>query len=322
MALTRRRDTRTEICAIGDVHGHLQLALGVAARWQAVLGIEFEAVLLCGDVATFADPSQLDRSTKRFARENRREIEFMDQWMQPDRAPWLEGIFAATEDGGLGLSALPIMTHGNHEGFERLSELIPEAVPPMPIPIADLPRVDPLGHIAYLPNGWQAVTPSGLTIGAIGGIEPGQRPKAGYHQMAYMSQKDVETLRHQGPVDVLITHQAPERTQGPRRGASTLDGLLDAEFAKVWFHGHSIDPERPSIERIRATTVVPLADATFGRRGAPENDSFARCSIADGGVEVRRCLPECWYEFHPSGWVEADGLHIAPPLAQWAGLMP
>ena len=43
------------IAVVGDVHGHLQLALCVLARWQHVLGAKFEAVLLCGDVGTFTE---------------------------------------------------------------------------------------------------------------------------------------------------------------------------------------------------------------------------------------------------------------------------
>lgn len=53
------------LCAIGDVHGHLQLGLAVAARWQRELGIRFEAVLLCGDIGSFTDDRQLDSTTRR-----------------------------------------------------------------------------------------------------------------------------------------------------------------------------------------------------------------------------------------------------------------
>jgi predicted phosphodiesterase len=55
----------TDILAIGDVHGHLQAALCVAARWQRELGIAWDAVLLAGDIGTFTDESQLDEATRR-----------------------------------------------------------------------------------------------------------------------------------------------------------------------------------------------------------------------------------------------------------------
>lgn len=88
-------------CAMGDVHGHLQLALGIAARWQLGLGRDFDAVLLWGD-----------------------KIEFLTQWMDPASAPWLEGIFRPVSEGGLGLACPVVMVHGNHEGFEHPERLV------------------------------------------------------------------------------------------------------------------------------------------------------------------------------------------------------
>ena len=68
------------VCAIGDVHGHLQLALCMAAQWQKELDINFEAVLLCGDVGTFTEDIQLDSTTRRHAKCNPCELEFLYQW--------------------------------------------------------------------------------------------------------------------------------------------------------------------------------------------------------------------------------------------------
>jgi len=51
----------TRICVTGDVHGHIQLTLGVAAHWQRELDSNFEAVLFCGDVGTFTRRDEIDR---------------------------------------------------------------------------------------------------------------------------------------------------------------------------------------------------------------------------------------------------------------------
>ena len=55
------------VCVIGDVHGHMQLALLMAARWQVELGAHFDAVLLCGDVGAFSAADRLDKATRRHA---------------------------------------------------------------------------------------------------------------------------------------------------------------------------------------------------------------------------------------------------------------
>jgi hypothetical protein len=90
------------VCVIGDVHGHLQLGLAMAARWQKELGIAFDAVFLCGDVGTFTADRQLDSTTRRHAKQNPCELEFLTQWSTSPKSPWLDSIFASVSQGGLG----------------------------------------------------------------------------------------------------------------------------------------------------------------------------------------------------------------------------
>ena len=73
------------VAVVGDVHGHLQLALCMAARWQRHLNLRFEAVLLAGDVGTFTDPAQLDGATLAHAKNNPCELEFLRQWRRTRR---------------------------------------------------------------------------------------------------------------------------------------------------------------------------------------------------------------------------------------------
>jgi hypothetical protein len=162
------------ICAVGDVHGHMQLALGVAARWQQELDVEFDAVLLAGDVAAYADESRLDQATRRHAQMNPCEVELLRHWIDPP-APWLDGIFAAVSDGGLGLICPIVMVAGNHEDFDHLESIKPASRSPRPVRVTDLPRVDPAGRISYLPNGWRCETARGIVIAGLGGLERNQR---------------------------------------------------------------------------------------------------------------------------------------------------
>lgn len=141
------------IAVVGDVHGHLQLACCALARWQKELGEQFDAVLLCGDVGTFTNFSQLDNATCGHAKSNPRELEFLTQWSTMPQAPWLDAVFKPEADGGLGLTCPLIMAHGNHEGFAHLERLVSDQIPKEPIELVDLPTVDTNGHLRLLPSG-------------------------------------------------------------------------------------------------------------------------------------------------------------------------
>ena len=160
---------------VGDVHGHLQLALCMLARWQRERGRPFSAVLLCGDVGTFTDDAQLDSATRKHARDNPCELEFLTQWAMTPQAPWLDAIFRPEPDG-LGLECPVVMVHGNHEGFAHLSTLYPHRRRPgLPVALDNLPPVDTNGHILFLPSGWTAMATQGFTIAGVGGMEAEQR---------------------------------------------------------------------------------------------------------------------------------------------------
>ena len=186
-------NTDPSVCIIGDTHGHLQLALCIAARWQEILRVRFDAVLLCGDVGTFTQESQLDSTTRRHAKSNPCELEFLHQWAITPQPRWLAKIFAPLADNGLGLECPVVMVHGNHEGFAHLVELLTDDLPTNPVAISELPRVDSAGFIHYLPSGWKCVTRSGIVIGGIGGIERGQR-QARYHDLAYLDELAILNL--------------------------------------------------------------------------------------------------------------------------------
>jgi hypothetical protein len=283
----------------------------MAARWQQTLGVRFEAVLLCGDVGTFTEISQLDSATRRHARRNPCELEFLTQWSLSPPPRWLGRIFAPQKQGGLGLGCPVVMVHGNHEGFTHLARLVPGGWPADPVPPDDLPAVDGGGFIKYLPSGWTTMTVSGVTVAGIGGIEPGQR-RARYHEMAYIDETAVLHLLGSAPVDVLITHQGPAAVQGDH-GSELLQPLLGEQFARYWFHGHST-PHYDVVISGR-TTVVPLADATFARdANTPELGGY--CGLLPHcQPEIRREQPPFWRDFRRSKWTALpDGRLVCPPL--------
>ena len=304
------------IAAVGDVHGHLQLALCVLARWQDELKVHLEAVLLCGDVGTFTDPSQLDSATRGRGKENPCELEFLEQWSRKPSPQWLDRIFAPKDQGGLGLVCPVVMVHGNHEGFAHLERIVPRGFPDGPVDLLDLPGVDARSRIRLLPSGWRASAPSGLTIAGVGGIEREQRERE-YHPMATIDEEAVLEQCGKGPVDILITHEGSSAVQGEEKGSKTLQVLLDERIPRLWFHGHSCPHGEPV--RTGRTTVIPLGGIPFDDDGKPGTDGWAVARIGPGEPEVLRGPPPFLREFHRRRWTKTrDGLHVCPPLARFA----
>jgi hypothetical protein len=299
------------VAVVGDVHGHLQLALTMLARWQRELGVPFEAVLLCGDIGCFTEDSQLDSATRSHAKDNPCELEFLHQWAHQPPAPWLERIFWAAPDG-LGLTCPVIMIHGNHEGFEHLESLAPRRTPLDAVAVEELPTVDAGGWIRYLPSGGRVRLASGRTVAGIGGMEAGQR-KSKYHPMAYIDQRAVDQVAAGSHVDILITHQGPAAVQG-HIGSPTLDPVLESGVADVWFHGHGI--QDPAIQMHHRTRVCPLGDMTFGgKSGEPMLEGLARVEFGSGESNVIREAPAFWRDFRRSRWTQVLGWgYVSPEL--------
>jgi hypothetical protein len=308
------------ICAFGDVHGHLQLALCIAAQWQEQLNIKFDAVLLSGDVGTFNEESQLDSATRRHAKADPAGLEFMYQWSLDPQPEWLQRIFAPINEKGLGLQCPVVMVHGNHEGFAYLESLVKKGIPAHPVYIDELPSVDTNQHIHYLPSGWKLLTSSGLVMAGVGGIEKGQR-HARYHNLAYLNDDAIFSLLEGGKVDMLLTHQGPSALQG-EHGSQSLQLLLDEGIARVWFHGHStrnieINKGGPQ----GRTTIVPLGNITSKDEGHQTKDigEYGCCWACLGNeLIIKREKPSFWREFSRHKWLRLpNGQLISPSLARF-----
>ena len=291
---------------VGDVHGHLQLALCLVARWQRELRVTFDAVFLAGDVGTFTDGGPLDSATASHAKRNPCELEFATHWSRTPPAPWLDAIFRPE---GLGLTCPVVMVHGNHEGFAHLRSVAPRRRPAGPVAVDDLPAVDTGGRIRYLPTGWRVRTGGNHVVGGVGGMEPGQR-RSRYDPMAYVDPAAVAALSAAGGLDLLVTHQGPTAVQGDH-GSPALDPLLAA--ARVWCHGHSTPVGH--VTPVGSCTVVPLGDIAFDRRGEPGQHGLAHVTFGGGDPVVTQATPPFWREYRQKLWpVAADGRLVCPDL--------
>ena len=313
------------ICAIGDTHGHLQLALCMVACWQREQNTAFEAVFLCGDVGTFTSEKQLDSTTRRHGKANPCELEFLHQWSFNPFPAWLRMIFEPTDCDGLGLTCPVIMVHGNHEGFSHLQTLIPNVSPDTIFDIHELPMVDSGGFIRYLPSGFRCRTASGRIVGGIGGIELGQR-NAKYHDLAYLDESAILRFLDNPPLDLLITHQGPASIQGDG-GSDSLQELLNAEKMRCWCHGHSIrHPEIVDAGPNEKTRVVPLEDATFTKSlDEPGRDCFAGIHFdsPEGLPRIEMFYPQNWRHYRRKHWLalaaaqESEQRLVSPDLKRF-----
>lgn len=308
------------ICVIGDVHGHLQLALAMTASWQAERAAPFEAVFLCGDVGTFTSDAQLDSTTRRHGKANPCELEFLTQWSATPFPQWLAMVFAPLSDDGLGLTCPIVMVHGNHEGFSHLATLAPQVPADEIVEIGQLPAIDTGGFLRYLPNGCRCRTASGKVVAGVGGIEIGQR-NADYHPLAYLDEAAILRLLELPASDMLITHQGPAKLQRDG-GATDLDLLLEAGKARVWCHGHSI--RQPGIVDISGVRVVPMEDATFTKNTDDPGDACLAAihfDAPDTPPRVELGRPADWRIFRKNKWLVLDETRlVCPPLAKFAAM--
>jgi len=308
------------ICTIGDTHGHLQLALCMAASWQRECKVAFEAVFLCGDVGTFISEEQLDKATRRLGRTNPCELEFLYQWSVVPFPPWLRMIFESEENGGMGLTCPVVMVHGNHEGFAHLQTLVSTVPMDEIMEIDSLPGVDSGGFIRYLPSGRRCRTRSGLVVGGIGGIEREQR-RAEYHDLAYLDDAAISRFLESSPIDLLITHQGPSSIQGDG-GSDSLQKLLNAGRMRCWCHGHSIHrSEIVDAGPNGHVRVVPLKGATFVESSDdPGRGSFAtiRFESPTEPPQVEMIYLPIWWNYHRRNWFLLDEwCLVCPDLVQF-----
>ena len=183
--------------------------------------MRFEAVLHVGDFGIWPDPNRVDRAT----RDHEGAGDF-PRWLSEGRAPPLPTWFIK----------------GNHEDFEWLDSR---------------PSTELLPGLHHIPNGHVVEVGQGegkIRVGGIGGchgpsdyLKPSHLLK-GYARRHY-TLDEIERLRNQGRVDLLLLHDAPRGitiTKGTRSGdtrtytslAEGLDVLVTDLRPIACFFGH------------------------------------------------------------------------------------
>ncbi|MCW8132355.1 MAG: hypothetical protein KIS92_18555 [Planctomycetota bacterium] len=307
------------VFVVGDLHGHVQLALAMIAQWNRE--DTDGAIFLLGDAGLFSRPEQVDEAARARAVHNPCELEFLTQWADPAGAPWLPWIFASRKDGGLGVTCPVVLVHGEQDPPELYAEHLRAPLPHAPAPVASLPRIGPGGWLRYLPSGWRCALPSGRIVAGLGGVEArgaGECPPE-----ARLDPERVAAVRAGAPVDLLLTHQGPAAAQGKRSGSRLLDSLLDPPVAPVWCYSHAPlrhtnPPElRVNFPEGRPVLLKQIQSPAFsvknGAPGAPGVDAWASVHLG----EQRWVRPASGtLDFHARHWKKLkDGRLVAPSLA-------
>jgi len=201
-------------CAAGDIHGALDRLYDDVLAFEVALGVRFDWVLHVGDFGVWPDPNRIDGATKRHDGAG----DFPAWWAERRQAP-----------------RKTIFIKGNHEDFVWLDAQ---------------PDAEVLPNLIYLRNG-STFDLGGIAVGGVGGCHGpsnyGRRSRdlQGYAKRHY-TREDIDKLIATGPVDVLLTHDAPAGVvfERHRRGlnwpseTAGLDDLVRGVRPRVCFFGH------------------------------------------------------------------------------------
>ncbi len=171
------------LCASGDIHGSLTRWEIILLAFEKKLGVRFDYVLNVGDVGIWPDPKHIDKATRNHG------------------GP---GDFQSWYDGGHPFPRDTVFVKGNHEDFDWLHAR------------QEAGTLEILPRFHYLPNGERTHlgTPSGesVTVGGIGGCygpsDYSRKTLQGWARR-HFTQDEVDHLIEQGPLDILLLHDAP-----------------------------------------------------------------------------------------------------------------
>lgn len=214
----------------GDVHGNLAGLYEVASQLAEKFSLDLLGILQAGDIGAYGPDSALDKATRRHAKKDPTELDFLQ---------YVEGTRRA---------AFPTwFVRGNHDD---------------PTFLADNPRPDPAGQLRFLRDGEVLMLPGGLRIAALGGIDPGgPPPRSPFKARARMTPESVDVLlAYDGPpVDILLCHDGPKGyclDKESEAGSEFVELATQALSPKFVFFAHYNHVSRPG--KLGDTWVVPL----------------------------------------------------------------
>ncbi|MCC5828111.1 MAG: metallophosphoesterase [Phycisphaeraceae bacterium] len=260
--MTVQSDIR-HIAVFGDVHGHIRLVLRLASLWQQVHGANLHAILQVGDLGYWPDPANVDRATRRFAKDDPEEEGFWQYFAQPVpplRDVVTEQILEGDPDDPTTLNYDVYWCHGNHEDFRALRRLPGSG---------QIRPVDAFERLWYVRSGAVVEVAAGLRLAAVGGGPDagGTREGGSADGQWRLVDSNVTNRLIAGGLafDVLLSHCGPVGLGGEtdRFGSPLLRAVIEKCRPAYHFFGHYRKPVPPS--RLGSTSCWWLNDVNFRR---------------------------------------------------------
>ncbi len=277
------------IAVLGDLHGHIGLALRLLRHWERAHNRKIDFALQVGDFGVWPQPElRLDEATRRFAERDPREISFPDY-----TRPSSEATRFLAQGSNDFLSCPVVFVKGNHEDFQYLAELESEH------PAGAIP-VDYYQRFWYIPNGRMLELAAGdrsLRVGALGGLERGP-------EMTKFTLREVKNLIRKAPIDILLAHDIYQDGLVPRIGSSCIKELISRLQPRFFFAGHiHIDGQR--LAGAGNTEAYILHQVGFNHRGQLNSGCMGMLELAVSGETRFAFVSEPWQaEFTSENWVE------------------
>ena len=213
-------EDKLTIAVLGDLHGHIDLALSILKRWEDVNKVKLDSILQVGDLGYFPDLSKLDNATLRFAKDDQEELGFQEFLYETDISRKHFYNPETKIDSDL------IFIAGNHEDQEQLRNLERTSkIKPIP--------VDNFRKILYLPSGEVYEINKGklkVKVAGFGRISGGAE---NYN----FSNTDLRKVRSLSNIDILLTHQ-PSSDYSEEKGSEEVKEVLNLLQHEYHFCGH------------------------------------------------------------------------------------
>lgn len=195
----------------GDVHGELTKLYDSVRALEQRLKVKADWLLQTGNLGAFPDPHRIDRAL----RQKNRQVDFHEYYM--------------------GVKEIPIPTlfvPGKHEDHRWLNFM------------ASKNQLELIPNLTLLLNGYKTYIGNGYPLSVVG-LGRAYSPKTyagvrGPKSSSQYTRREVERGCSQGPVDILLTHEAGHSAHlgnhlSPAEG---INSLASAVRPFIHFHGH------------------------------------------------------------------------------------
>lgn len=213
-------EDKIRIAVLGDLHGHINLALSVLKDCEQINNFNFDSILQVGDLGYFPDLSKVDKATLKFAEKDPEELGF--QYFLQETKISKKWFF----DENTKIASDLVFISGNHEDIENLRELEFNSK-------INLTPVDNYNKILYLPPGEIYKINKGeleVKIAGLGGVSDNTE---GYH----FNKIDLRKARSLSKINILLTHE-PHSGAIENRGSQEVRDLLKLIQPDYHFCGH------------------------------------------------------------------------------------